>query len=90
MVGRIKATAIDFTAGHIMAWEDSFSISNIAGTTVLHSGGSPTVIADPNSNAWALTLSADDTNDALKVSFTPDGTNATEITVVVEYAEIRS
>lgn len=90
IVGRIIATAFDPSAGESMAWKGEFHITNIAGTTTLHAGATPSVISDPDSNAWTLALFADDTTDALRIKFTPDGSNDTEITVVVEYAEIRT
>lgn len=88
IVGEVFCTAFDFTAGETAGYQFTFGYQNIAGTTT-EKTNNKTILWEDDAT-WDVSLSADDTNDSMKVEFTPDGANATEVTCTAKYSEIRS
>lgn len=84
MIGRLVAMAHDPTAGHHAYYELSFVAKNIAGTTSLV-GAVTSHVAVEDDATWAVTVAANDTDDTVDITVTPDASNDTTFKVVVEY-----
>ena len=86
---RISLTAICSTAGGTVALGDTFIAEYIVGikrigttTTLLGPAQLITSQYDVSMQTSAITITADDTNDYLKVEFTPPSATASAVTII--------
>lgn len=71
-------------AGDCAAWDTNALVKNIGGTTTIV--GSPTVTqtyADSGASAWAISITADNTNDAIQITVTGQASKTIQWTAYV-------
>ena len=82
------AVARDPTANESNSWEFSCTIQNDAGTTAMKSAATITTI-DEDDATWVFAIDAvDSTTDYLRMQFTPDADNGTEIVIYATLVEV--
>jgi hypothetical protein len=81
--------AIDNTSNDAKFWKVEGLIKNIAGTTTLvGSVTKVTVAGDSGASSYDVTISADDTNDSLKVEVTGHASNTVDWVANIEITEV--